>query len=137
MDITSYCIDQYDHICVIDKASGNDWGGNRVNEKFAQFLETMVEDPGFTQYISVTNQQLQQQHKTDLNRLIYGEFEKEKIIFGESDDEDMANPSVINIPNSFMKFYNSEKLQAAINLKYKDVAELDGSELTIQPLKMK
>ena len=134
MDITSYCINQYGQICVVDKASGNDWGGTRVNEKFAQFLETIVDDPGFTQYISVADQQLQQQHKTDLNRLIYGEFEKEKIIFG--DEEDMTNPSVINIPNSFVKFYNSEKLKAAINLKYKDMAELDGSELTIEPQKM-
>ena len=35
-----------------------------------------------------------------------------------------------------MKFYNSEKLEAAINLKYKNVAELDGCELTIEPQKM-
>ena len=134
MDITSYCIDQYGHICVVDKASGNDWGGTRVNEKFAQFLETIVDDPGFTQYTSISDPQKQQQHKADLNRLIYGEFEQQKIIFG--DEEDMKNPSVINIPNSFVKFYNSEKLEAAINLRCNNVAELDGCELTIEPQKM-
>ena len=137
VDITSYRIDQYDRICVIDKASGNDWGGTRVNEKFAQFLETVVDDPGFTQYISVLDPHLQQQHKADLNKLIYGEFERQKIIFGDEHNDESRNPAVINIPNSFMKFYNPGKLEAAINLQYKNVAELDECELTIEPLKMK
>ena len=98
MDITSYYIDKGDHICVVDKASGNDWGGTRVNEKFAQFLESIVDDPGFTQYISVSDRQLQQQHKADLNKLIYGEFERQKIAFG--DEEDATTPAVLNIPTS-------------------------------------
>ena len=54
----------------------------------------IVDDPGFTQYISVSDPQLQQQHKADLNRLIYGEFEQQKIIFG--DEENMKNQSLIN-----------------------------------------
>ena len=133
VDITSYHIDQEGHICVVDKASGNDWGGTQVNEKFRQFLETIVDDPDFTQYTS--HQQLQQQHKADLNKLVYGEFERQKIAFG--DEEDTTNPAVLYIPNSFVKFYKQEKLEAAINLKYKDLVELDGSELTIQPQKVK
>ena len=133
MDITFYHINQEGHICMVDKPSGNDWGGTRVNEKFAQFLETIVDDPGFKQYIS--HQQLQQQHKADLYKLIYGEFERQKIVFG--DEEDTTNPAMLNIPNSIVKFYKQEKLETAINLKYKDLVELDGSELTIQPQKMK
>ena len=136
VDITSYCIDDEGHICVVDKASGNDWGGTRVNEKFMQFLETIVDDPGFTQYTSVPHPQLQQQHKADLNKLVYGEFEKQKNIFGD-DVEENRLPAVVTIPNSFMKFYNPGKLEAAINSLYKDVAELDASELTIEPPKMK
>ena len=136
MDITSYCIDQYGHICVVDKASGNDLGGTRVNEMFAHFLATIVNDPGFTQYVSVPDPQLQQQHKADLNKLIYGEFEKEKVVFGN--EEDMAaNQSVIHLPNTFVKFYKPGKMQVAISSQYEDVVELDGNELTIEPQKMK
>ena len=134
VDITSYCIDQDGHICVVDKASGNDWGGTRVNEKFAEFMETIVSDPGFSQYVAVPDLQQQQQHKADLNKLIYGEFEQQKIIFG--DEEETENPAVMNIPNSFKKFYNAEKLKATLNSEYKDDAELDGNELTIEPQKM-
>ena len=135
MGITSYRIDQEGHICVVDKPIGNDWGGTRVNEEFVQFLETIVDDLNFKRYLSVLNPQLQQQNKADLNRLIYGEFEGQKICFG--DEEDATNPAVLNIPNSFVKFYKQEKLEAAINLKYKDVVELNGSELTIYSQKMK
>ena len=132
VDITSYRIDR-GHICMIDKASGNDMGGTRVNENFEKFLETIVDDPGFTQYVS--DQQLQQRHKADLNKLIYGEFERQKIVFG--DEENTTSPATLMIPNSFVKFYKRQKLEAAINLKYKDVVELDGSELTIDSQKMK
>ena len=133
VDITSYRIDQYGHICVVDKASGNDWGGTRVNEKFAQFLESIVNDPGFTQYISVPDPQLQQQHKADLNKLIYGSFEQQKMIFGDEEDDDERIPAVINIPNSFIKFYRLKE----INSRYSAVVDLDGNELTVESQKMK
>ena len=137
VNITSYYIDDDGHICVVDKVSGNHWGGTRVNDEFAQFLETIVDDPGFTRYISVSNLQLQQLHKADLNRLIYGEFEMQKIIFGDEDDDTNRMPSALSIPNSFMRFYKAEKLVAVIESRYSDVAELDGNELTIGPQKMK
>ena len=134
VDITSYSIDDDDHICVIDKPSGNDYGGTRVNEKFSQFLESLVNDSGFKQYLSVRDPQLQQQHKADLNKLVYGSFEQQKIIFGdEEDDDDERIPAVINIPNSFIKFYKLE----AISSVYSSVADLEGNELTIEPEQMK
>ena len=130
VDITSYCIDQDGHICVVDKASGNDWGGTRVNEKFAAFMETIVKDPGFSQYVTVPDLQQRQQNKADLNKLIYNEFEQQKIIFG--DEEEMEHPAVIQIPNSFIRFYKLES--AIIHSQY---VELDENELTIEPQKMK
>ena len=136
VDITSYHIDQDGHFHVVDKASGNDWGGTRVNDMFMQFMETVVNDPGFKQYISVPDPQLQQKHKADLNKLIYGEFEQEKALFGRVQDDDKRGPQVINIPHSFLAFYE-KMLQAAIKSHYSDVAELEGHELCIEPQKMK
>ena len=136
VNITSYRIDQDGHIRVVDKFNNNDCGGMQVNEKFAQFLETIVHDPGFKQYVAVPDLQLQQQHKADLNKLIYGEFEQQKCIFGDEANDDQTFPAVMMIPNSFIRFYSC-KLQATINSQYSDVAELDGSELTIEPQKMK
>ena len=137
VDITSYHIDQHGNFHVVDKASGNDWGGTRVNEMFTtQFLETVVDDPSFKQFLSVSDPQIQQKHKADLNKLIYGEFEQEKVNFGNEEDDDKRVPAVINIPSSFLKFYK-EKLQAAIKSHYSDVAELDEHELSIEPQKMK
>ena len=136
VDITSYCIDDDGRICVVDKASGNDWGGTRVNEKFMEFLGSIVDDPGCNRYLSITDPQLQELHKADFNKLVYGEFEKQKNIFGDEDNDYERVPAVMNIPNTFLKFYN-EKLQAGIQSKYEDVADLEGSELTIEPQQMK
>ena len=133
VDITSYCIDDDDHICEVDKASGNDWGGTRVNEEFMQFLESITDDPGCNRYISVGDPQLQELHKAEFNKLVYGDFETQKTIFGD-DDEISA---VINIPNTFVSFYQKEKLQAGIKSKYADVAELENCQLTIEPEQMK
>ena len=137
VDITSYCIDDEGHICVVDKASGNDWGGTRVNEKFVQFLESIADDPGCNRYLSTTDPQLQELHKADFNKLVYGEFEIQKNIFGDEDNDDNRVPALIHIPNTFAKFYQDEKLQAGLTSKYEDVAYLDGSELTIEPQQMK
>jgi len=103
VDITSYHIDKEGRICALDKASGNDWGGTRVNEQFSKFLQTIVNDPDFRQYLGVNDAQLQQQHKADLNKLIYERFEKEKMIFGDEDDDEKRNPAVLSLPNSFKK----------------------------------
>ena len=137
VDITSYRVDEKGRICVIDKADGNEWGGTRVNEQFSKFLQTLVNDPDFKQYLNVSDVQLQQQHRADFNKLVYESFEQQKILFGSEDNDDKRVPAVITIPNSFGKFYKQEKLEAAIRAKYHDVAELDGLVLTIQPQKMK
>ena len=98
-------------------------------------MEDIVDDPGFKQYVSVSDAQLQQQHKADLNKLIYSGFETEKMSFDK--DDDMTSPSVIHIPSSFIKFYKRGKLEAKINSQYKGVAELDGYDLNINPHKMR
>lgn len=137
VDITSYHIDEDGHICVKGRASGNDWGGTRVNEQFSKFLLTIVNDRDFRQYLHVPDVQLRQQHRADLNKLIYDTFEQQKMIFGDEDDDTKRLPAVLNIPKSFVKFYKQEKLEKALSQKYNNVAELDGSELTIEPQKMK
>ena len=137
VDITSYRIDKDGHICVIDKAGGNDWGGTRVNEQFSEFLEDIVDDPKFRRYLHVSDAQLQQQHKADLNELIYERFERQKMIFGDEDNEEKRNAAVINLPKTFGKFYKQDNLDRAINAKYRGVVELDEYELTIEPQKMK
>jgi len=137
VDITSYHIDEEGHISVKGKASGNDWGGTRVNEQFSKFLQTIVSDTNFRQYLHVPDVQLRQQHRADLNKLIYESFEQQKLHFGDEDDDEKRNPAVIHIPKSFGKFYKQEKLEKVISEKYNGIAELDGMELTIEPQKMK
>ena len=129
VDITSYRIDDEDRICMVGKPDGNDWGGTQVNEQFAKFFETIVGDSGFKRYVSES-----QQHKADLNKLLYGEFERQKVIFGS--EEDYKFPIVLNLPNSLVKYYKLEKLEAGIKKHCRDVVDLDGSELTIKPRKV-
>ena len=120
-----------------DRASSNGCEGQRVNEQFRKFLLTVVNDPDFREYLHVPDVQLRQWHRADLNRLIYECFEQQKMFFGDEDNDDKRLPAVIDIPNSFGKFYMQEKLEKSINAKYRNVAELDGLELIIEPQKMK
>ena len=136
-DIISYRVDEKCRICVTDRACGNDWGGTRVNEQFSRFLQTLVDDHEFTQYLNVSDVQMRHQHRADFNKLIYESFEQQKMLFGDEDDDDKRVPAVINIPNSFGRFYKQGELEKAISVNYIDVAELEGLVLTIQPEKMK
>ena len=136
-DITSYHIDERGHIRVTGKPSGNDLGGKRVNEQFIKFLQTIVNDPYFKQYLNVSDEQVQHQHRADFNKLIYESFEHQKKLFCNEDDDDKRVPALVNIPNSFLKFYKQEKLEKAISAKYPNDADLDGCCLTIEPQKMK
>lgn len=137
LDITSYSIDDKRHICGVDKPDGDGCGGTQVNEAFAKFLATMVGDRDFTNYISEKDPQLQQQHKADLNKLIYRNFEMQKIHFGDTKGDGDGVPAEVDIPGSFLKFYGQKNLERTIELHYRRVADLDMGKLTLEPQQMK
>ena len=63
-------------------AIGNDWGGTKVNEQFQHFLEDLVGDDGFSGFVG-RQAENKEKHKAIIRKLLYTDFECEKIRFGE------------------------------------------------------
>lgn len=58
------------HVEVILPPAGNACGGSLVNKKFEEFLEDLVNDKGFTQYIDTGDETLKTTHQARLNELV-------------------------------------------------------------------
>ena len=126
-----------DHIEEIEPPAGNFWGGTTVNEEFSKFLQEFVDDPMFSSYITNSTPEKQAQHKADLNKLLYIEFEMQKKRFGSGDGGDSY---VVQFPHSFIKQYKDSLVEKgrALNSKgYKSVQfEDDSAVMRIQDSKM-
>ena len=126
--------------CIVEIAppAGNFWGGTTVNEEFSKFLGDFVDDPEFSRYIQ-SGTTTQQQHKADLNKLLYGNngFESQKMRFGSGDSEDTYH---IEFPHSFWRLYEDSFVKKGRELESKkDMSvqvEDDGAVMRIQSSKM-
>ena len=90
---------------VLSIPMGNDWGGTRVNEQFSHMLEKIIEDPGFSRFLSSGDQM---HHKAVLNKLLYCEFELQKYRFG--DGKQHVEEMIIDLPREFIKYYGEGKI---------------------------
>ena len=97
-------------ICVILPPMGGTFGGTKVNEALSFLLEELVQDKAFSSFLQCD----ELSSKAALNTLCYIEFEKEKKKFGDKyegsstlSSEEMS----IALPNRFVNFYNSMKLE--------------------------
>ena len=120
VDITAHHDDGIG-VHVVTTPAGNDWGGTKVNQRFAEILADIVKDEGFKKYLSAGDTK---KHDADLNKLIYEEFEREKIAFGEKvgckddlkDDDGIDKEVSIDLPSSFVSFYGDDKIQVGTDL---------------------
>ena len=122
------------HVEVILPPAGNDCGGSMVNKKFAEFLEELVDDKGFTQYVDTGDETLNTTHKARLNELVNDTFEQQKRIFGEKGGE--GSKLSIRLPYTFREVYQS-KLTEGIRKLNDPRIQLSGIDLRIAYPKMK
>ena len=94
VDITAHHKDD-GNIEVIVTPVGNDCGGTKVNQQFSYLLADIVDDPDFESFLSVVDHRKKVNHKANLNRIIYNEFEQHKLVFGETvtEDDDLVDAS--------------------------------------------
>ncbi|XP_019858434.1 PREDICTED: heat shock 70 kDa protein 12A-like [Amphimedon queenslandica] len=98
IDITAH-IEVDGSIVVENIPTGNAWGGTQINEAFAKILEGIVNDPGFEKYLASGDQA---QKRGDIIKIVYNEFEIDKLNFGKEDTEEIR----VSLPNRFVKFYD-------------------------------
>ena len=112
IDITAH-IEVDGGIVVQNVPTGNAWGGTQVNEEFSKLLQEIVSDPGFEKFIASGDYT---KNQATLNKIVYNEFEKQKVLFGQGKTEEIAVELSIN----FIKFYGKALL--------KEVKKMSGIE---------
>ncbi|XP_019856531.1 PREDICTED: heat shock 70 kDa protein 12A-like [Amphimedon queenslandica] len=103
IDITAH-VEVDGGIVVQNVPSGNAWGGTQVNEEFSKLLQEIINDPGFKKFIASGDYT---KNQATLNKIIYNEFEKQKVLFGQGKTEEIAVEFQIN----FVKFYEKALYQ--------------------------
>ena len=130
--LTKFKGDSYE---VVVPPTGNDFGGNKVNQLFENFLRETVNDDGFEQLLKKgkKNGRLEE-YKAMLRMIVHHDFEALKVSFGERESyrprlpvTSDANPAVhyhadeqqacvviedfrLKLPPEFLDFYKEKKI---------------------------
>lgn len=113
----------------------NNCGGSKVNKIFAEFLEELVDDKGFMQYVHTGNESSKRYHKAALNKLLNETFERSKRVFGAGEIKFWEETVGIPLPYSFLEVYQSELTEGIRKLNDSRVQLID-NELQIAYSKM-
>lgn len=97
------------HLSVITPPAGNECGGSMVNKQFIKYLETLVNDEGFSCFLNTDDEIEHAVNLGELKMLEYDTFEKQKRIFADSDDAEDTDIA-IQLPYNFLKCYNRKLL---------------------------
>ena len=108
---------------VVIPPMGNDWGGTKVNQQFAKFLSTVVGDEDFANFTSVGDAKKRVSNRAAINKLIYNEFEQQKVVFGENvgnnaelkDANGLDKETSITLPGSFIDYYHDDRIRVGID----------------------
>ena len=107
---------------VVIPPTGNDWGGTKVNQQFAKFLSGVVGDEDFTNFTSIGDARKCIANRAAINKLIYNEFEQEKVKFGENvgnirelkDAQGLDKETSVTLPASFIEYYQEDRIRVGI-----------------------
>lgn len=113
---------------------GNDWGGTRVNREFVKFLERLVSDLEFSNYVNTQDVEVNIRNKCELNHLINVTFEEQKQIYGRL-PKDKRKEVVIRLPVSMLEIYKEEIIEGIETVAPTEV-KLVRQNLRISPTKM-
>ena len=125
IDITAH-VEVDGAIVVQNIPIGNAWGGIQVNEGFSELLQEVVSDPGFEKFIASGDYT---KNQATLNKIVYNEFEKQKVFFGQGKTEEIA----IELPINFVKFYEkalAEQVKKMSGIEYEDDTLYIGESVT-------
>ena len=112
---------------------GNDWGGSKVNQEFAKFLEKLVCDAEFSRYIGTCDPEINLRNQFELNQLVNVDFEKQKLIFGRIERE-KRREAVVRLPTSMLETYDG--IEERINDFDSTEVRLVRQNLRLSPAKM-
>jgi len=135
VDITAHQVSSMPShdIKVINTPAGNDCGGSSVNDNFKKFLESLVGDEDFSEYIASSDESTNASNAAYLNELVNETFEKQKLLFAKKAEP--GSKFSVRLHISFMEVYKA-RLEKGIQVLKDSRIELSGVELRIKYSKM-
>ena len=89
--------------------TGNEMGGATVNEQFSILLQKIVEDVNFEKFLRSGDYS---QQRAILNKLLYNEFEQQKLLFQGGKIEEIC----VDLPSRFVRIYTESKIEEGSKL---------------------
>ena len=137
VDITAHLKDGEDNIEVIIPPMGNESGGKKVNEHFANFLGRIVNDPEFSLFVQIKGKRTF--HKAILASIVFHDFEDVKQDFGH-EATNTSDTKFLNLilNDKFLHFYKEQLIQGVQDLHDSQVTfDEDTSTLSIHYTRVK
>ena len=113
VDIAIHELTEDEKIRSVLPPKGNDHGGTKVNYKFSELLQKIVNDKGFERFYTKPNDDLTEaKHRAIIGTLIFQKFERNKTHFGNSQDSDREFS--IRLGDTFVNFYGEDVIKAGV-----------------------
>ena len=104
--------------------TGIAWGGTKVNKEFSNLLQEIISYPGFENFLASGNHT---KNQATLNKIVYTEFEKQKVLFGQGKMEEIA----VELPRNFAQFYEKALIEGVEKMSGTDYDPDDNDTLRI------
>ena len=108
---------------------GNDYGGTKVNYKFSELLQKIVNDKGFNRFYKECDDLTEATHRAVIAELLFQDFEKDKVHFGDSPDSDQEVS--IRLNHRFVKFYGEDVIEHGVQSCQDEGIKFDDDALII------
>ena len=123
IDITAH-VEVDGGVVVQNIPSGNAWGGTQVNEEFSKLLQEIVSDPGFEKFLALKDRT---KNQATLNKIVYTEFEKQKVLLGQGKTEEIA----VELPKNFVRLYKKALIEGVEKVSGTDYDSNENDTLRI------
>lgn len=118
VDVTIHNELSENKIEIINTPLGRGCAGTNINEEFSKLLQEIVDDEKFERFRADD-----EKAERRLNRVLYAEFEDEKVKFGKMMDKKLYH---VNIPYEMTNYYSEHKIEEGV--KKVDGVSFDSSE---------
>ena len=133
VDIATHGIDD-NHVMELAPSAGNMSGGITINQRFRYFLSCFVDDPDFVRFLSDPDPEVRSKRESEINRIVYTNFETQKICFGNQGREDSF---VVEFNHVFSKKFDKLMETKAATLNHTNIQiEDDGSRMRLSHTQM-
>ena len=128
-DIAIHELIEGDKIKSMLPPTGNDSGGTKVNYKLSELLQKIVNNKGFNRFYKECDDLTEATHRAVIAELLFQDFEKDKVHFGDSPDSDQEVS--LRLDHRFVEFYGEDVIEHGVQSCQDERIKFDDDTLII------